>query len=35
MYLMLLITNFMFLFVIENKNIIVTAFNKVESIKES
>ena len=35
MYLMLLITNFMFLFVIENKNIIVTAFNKLESIKES
>ena len=25
----------MFLFVIENKNIIVTAFNKLESIKES
>ena len=35
MYLMLLIINFMFLFVIENKNIIVTAFNKLESIKES
>ena len=35
MYLMLLITNFMFLFVIENKNIIATAFNKLESIKES
>ena len=35
MYLMLLITNFMFLFVIENKNIIVTAFDKLESIKES
>ena len=32
---MLLIINFMFLFVIENKNIIVTAFNKLESIKES
>ena len=25
----------MFLFVIENKNIIVTAFDKLESIKES
>ena len=25
----------MFLFVIENKNIITTAFNKLESIKES
>ena len=35
MYLMLLIINFMFLFVIENKNIIVTAFDKLESIKES
>ena len=35
MYLMLLIINFMFLFVIENKNIIVTAFEKLESIKES
>ena len=35
MYLMLLIINFMFLFVIENKNIIVTAFNELESIKES
>ena len=35
MYLMLLIINFMFLFVSENKNIIVTAFNKLESIKES
>ena len=35
MYLMLLIINFMFLFVIENKNIITTAFNKLESIKES
>ena len=34
MYLMLLIINFMFLFVIENKNIITTAFNKLESIKE-
>ena len=34
MYLMLLIINFMFLFVIENKNIFVTAFNKLESIKE-
>ena len=32
---MLLIINFMFLFVIENKNIIVTAFNELESIKES
>ena len=35
MYLMLLIINFMFLFVIENKNIITTAFNKLKSIKES
>ena len=35
MYLMLLIINFMFLFVIENKDIIVTAFDKLESIKES
>ena len=35
MYLMLLIINFMFLFVIENKNIIVAAFDKLESIKES
>ena len=35
MYLMLLIINFMFLFVIENKNIIVTAFDKLECIKES
>ena len=35
MYLMLLIINFMFLFVIENKDIITTAFNKLESIKES
>ena len=35
MYLMLLIINFMFLFVIENKHIIVTAFDKLESIKES
>ena len=35
MYLMLLIINFMFLFVIENKNIIASAFNELESIKES
>ena len=35
MYLMLLIINFMFLFVIGNKNIIVTTFNKLESIKIS
>ena len=35
MYLMLLIINFMFLFVIENKNIIVTAFKNCFAHKDN